>query len=201
MVGVPVGDFADQVSHPGFGIRALGAAQFGASPAQVGLDVSYMIYGFERRTEPFSTTIPDVRVRVETSNNIALSHFFLRFQPTVGRLQPYIEGLMGFAYLFTSTSIKDIGSDEAVASSTNFDDFAGSYGAGAGADIRLGSSTSESGRTTSYFLHLGVQYLLGGQAEYLKRGSIRRENGEVAYDVFRSRTDLILPQVGVTFRF
>ncbi|MDZ4699800.1 MAG: hypothetical protein SH809_08860, partial [Rhodothermales bacterium] len=102
---------------------------------------------------------------------------------------------------FTSTSIKDIGSDEDVASSTNFDDFTASYGAGAGVDFHLGSSTSETGRTTSFLLHAGVQYLLGGNAEYLKRGSIRRENGQVTFDVQRSRTDLVAPQLGVTFVF
>ena len=201
MMGFPVGQFADNLERPGFGLRVAGAAQFGATPVQVGLDIGYLIYGFERRTEPFSTTIPDVRVRVETTNNIALSHLFFRLQPPTGKVQPYVEGLIGFAYLFTSTSIKDIGSDEDVASSTNFDDFAASYGAGAGIDFHLGSSTSETGRTTSFLLHAGVQYLIGGNAEYLKRGSIRRENGQVTFDIQRSRTDLVAPQLGVTFVF
>lgn len=200
-VGVPAGDFSDELGRAGFGIHGMGLMQFGASPAMVGIDFGYLVYGFERRTEPFSTTIPDVRVRVETTNNLASGHLFFRLQPTNGRIQPYAQALFGLKYLFTQTSIKNIGSDDEVASSTNFDDVAASYGAGAGVDIVLGSSTSETGKTTSFLLHVGVDYLLGGNASYLKRGSIRRENGQVTFDVQESRTDLILPRIGVTFAF
>ncbi|MEZ4700114.1 MAG: hypothetical protein R2834_07270 [Rhodothermales bacterium] len=200
-VGVPVGDFSDSVGHPGFGISGMGLLQFGSSPAMLGIDLGYLVYGFERRTEPFSTTIPDVRVRVETTNNIALGHLFFRFQPTANRVQPYAQALLGFKYLFTQTSIKDIGSDEDVASSTNFDDIAASYGIGAGVDFVLGSTTSETGHTTSFLLHVGADYLLGGNASYLKRGSIRRENGQVTFDVLESRTDVVLPRIGVDFTF
>ncbi|HKE03376.1 MAG TPA: hypothetical protein VKE91_04920 [Blastocatellia bacterium] len=46
-----------------------------------------------------------------------------------------------------------------------------------------------------------VRYLRGSQAEYLKKGSIRQENGLAVFDVLSSRTDVIAVQIGVTFRF
>jgi hypothetical protein len=48
---------------------------------------------------------------------------------------------------------------------------------------------------------VGVRYLRGGRAEYLRKGSIREVNGSVVYDVFSSRTDVLAVQAGVTFRF
>ncbi len=44
-------------------------------------------------------------------------------------------------------------------------------------------------------------YLRGARAEYLKGGSVGRENGSVFFDVLSSRTDVVTVQIGVTFRF
>ena len=196
IIGIPANEFADNVDNIGFGLGVTGGVGFGTLPIMIGLDLGYMVYGIERRSEPFSTTIPDVRVDVETTNNIFQAHLVLRVQPQTGAVQPYIEGLFGFKYLFTRTSIKNIPTDETVVSSTNFDDFASSFGPGAGVDIRLW----EAERTT-ILLHLGCRYLLGSVADYLERGSIERLNGEVIFDVISSRTDFILPQLGATFTF
>ena len=46
-----------------------------------------------------------------------------------------------------------------------------------------------------------VCYLFGGEATYLKKGSITRENGAVSIDPLRSRTDLLTYQLGVVFTF
>jgi len=55
-------------------------------------------------------------------------------------------------------------------------------------------------------VHLGVQYLLGQEAEYLAEGDLTddNENGQLdrsEMDVRRSRTTFLQPQFGVTFRF
>lgn len=202
IVGIPVDEFADNVDNVGFGLNVTGGVGFKTVPFMIGLDLGYMIYGFERRSEPFSTTIPDVTVDVETSNNIVLGHLVFRVQPQQGTFQPYLEGLFGFKYLFTSTSIQNQFSDENIASSTNFDDFASSYGAGAGMVVQIVQRENEVGRQSSILLHLGFRYLLGSNAEYLQRGSIERlSNGDIAFEVAQSRTDLIMPMLGATFTF
>jgi hypothetical protein len=54
-------------------------------------------------------------------------------------------------------------------------------------------------------LHLGVQYLLGQEAEYLAEGALSDQNGNgeldrSELDVRRSRTTFLQPTVGVTVR-
>jgi len=200
-LGIPIGDFANNVGNIGFGFDLSGGVGLPPAPIMLGVNAGFLIYGFERRSEPFSSTIPDVLVDVETTNNIAYGHLIFRIQPQTGPVQPYIDALFGFKYLFTRTSITNRRTDEEIAASTNFDDFASSYGMGAGVDIQVYSGSGERGRPYSIFVHLGARYLLGGHAEYLEKGSIRREEGNVFFDVKRSRTDLIMPQLGATFTF
>ncbi len=201
MMGIPVGEFADNVDNLGFGIGLNGGIGLSPAPVMIGVDIGYLIYGYERRSEPFSTTIPDVTVDVETTNSIAFGHLFLRVQPQSGAFQPYAEALFGFKYLFTRTSVENRQTDESIAASVNFDDFASSYGFGGGLDIRVFQGMNDNSRPFSIMINIGARYLLGGSAEYLERGSTGREEGELSFDITRSRTDLILPQLGATFVF
>jgi hypothetical protein len=50
-------------------------------------------------------------------------------------------------------------------------------------------------------LDIGIRYLRGGEAEYMKKGSIHREIDGVTYDVYRSRTDLVKAYIGINFSF
>ncbi|MCX6132531.1 MAG: hypothetical protein NTU47_01845 [Ignavibacteriales bacterium] len=43
--------------------------------------------------------------------------------------------------------------------------------------------------------------MAGSQAEYLREGSIRRVSGQVVYDINKSKTDLLMIQLGLEFRF
>lgn len=209
LAAVPHGDFYEHVKRTGFGLGGQFGYHIDNTPLMVGLDAGVMIYGSDERREPFSNTIPDVTVKVTTSNNIAQGHLFLRLQPQEGAVRPYVDGLVGFNYLFTSTTISNEGrEDDEVASSTNYDDAALSYGGGAGMLIRLYENTDVpspsmegEGSVHEVLLDLGVRYISGGEAGYLTGGAIRRENGKVSYDVTHSRTDLISGRVGVMLRF
>lgn len=208
MMGFPQGGFSQNVDNAGFGIGGYFGVLLPNSPVMLGGDLGFLIYGSETRKEPFSTTIPDVTVDVETSNNIVLGHLFLRFQAPAGPIRPYVDGLLGFNYLFTQTQIQnEQGINEEIATSTNFDDITFSYGAGGGLQIRVYDGTKkmkqESGKRelTGVFIDLRVRYMKGGEADYLKEGSIRRENGKVAYDVERSETDLLTFQIGAVLTF
>lgn len=201
VVGLPQGEFKDNVNRNGYGI----SGQFGYAPVRapfmVGLELSYLNYGSERRAEPFSTTIPDVTVDVENSNNILLAHLALRLQPNTGFFRPYAEGVVGLNYLFTTTQIQNRGSGGGeVASSTNQSDVAFSYGGGGGLMFLVYENPDQDG-IMEVLVDVKGRYLMGGEAEYLKEGSIRRENGRVLYDKLRSKTDLITIHIGVEVRF
>jgi hypothetical protein len=157
-------------------------------------------YGSESRREPFSYTIPDVFVDVDRTNNLVNFHILFQIIPATGAFRPYAEGLFGGSYIFTETSIKSRDYDE-VASSTNFDDFAWSYGAGAGFIILLTENVGED--VGSLYLDLKARYLFGSEAEYLKEGSVKVKEGtlNVTYDVSKSKTDLLQIHLGVVAYF
>ena len=131
-VASPQGEFRDNVDRNGFNFSGCGLFRPGLVPLKFGLELGYVNYGSEDRREPFSSSIPDVKVRVERTNNIFLSHFLVRLQPDVGVISPYFDGLVGMNYLWTSTHIRDVDNFQEIASSKNLDDLAFSYGLGGG---------------------------------------------------------------------
>jgi len=205
LLGQPQNEFQDNVEDLGFGLGGNFGYHFGNSPIMVGAEIQYMIYGSQTRNVPFSETIPDVTVEVETSNNILLFHALARLQSPTGRFRPYLDGLWGLNYFFTETSVRDEDAfEEEIASSTNQQDAAFSYGAGGGVMLQVYQSRKpETGgvKLSEVLIDFRVRYLFGGEATYLKEGSITVENGQVAIAALRSRTDLLTYQLGVSFSF
>jgi len=192
----PHGEFNENVTNNGYGAGGYFLVRLGSSPFLAGGDVGIVVYGSESRDEPFSLTIPEVSVSVRTSNNILLAHSILRIQPREGRIRPYADGLIGLKHLFTRTSICCQFDGEEIAGTTNLSDTTFSYGAGVGVQVPI---SRRSGLDIS--LDGNVRYLRGTRGEYLKKGSIRRDNGQLFYDIFSSRTDVIAVQIGVSFSF
>lgn len=202
-LGFPQGEFKENVDRIGLGGSGYFVYKLPKSPLALGVCVGVLIYGSDTREEPFSTEIPEVYVDVSTRNYILMCHFLFRVQPSEGKLRPYLDGLIGFNYLWTETGIYDQGSVfDDIARSVNFSDLALSYGAGGGLMIPVfEKKENKSQRPFGIFIDVGIRYLKGGNAEYLKEGSIRRENGEVEYDVSESITDFITARIGVSFTF
>ncbi len=192
----PRGQFSENVTNNGYGASGQILIRLAGSPFLAGGDFGIVTYGSESHREPISATIPNLQVRVGTSNNIFFSHFILRAQPRSGLVRPYFDGLIGLKHLFTRTSISDLSSGETIASDTDLSDTALSYGFGGGLQIPLSK-----GREARFLLDMNVRYLRGARAAYLRKGSIREENGLVIFDVLSSRTDVLAIQIGVTFRF
>ncbi|HMB93222.1 MAG TPA: outer membrane beta-barrel protein [Rhodothermales bacterium] len=202
-VGIPQGSFEQHVDDVGFGINAFAGVGLGRTPIVVGVDLGAQIYGFERRNEPFSNTIPDVTVDVETSNSILLAHLLLRIQPPTGMVQPYLDGLFGLKHFSTETSIhsENFNDGDPIASSTNFEDTALSYGVGGGLSVKVYGGRGGRGKVRAVHINAGVHYLLGSEAEYLKEGSIERRDGQVFFTTERSKTDMLIPQLGAVLKF
>lgn len=200
MLGFPAGEFKEKVDRIGFGLSGhfLFLAPAPNRPFGIGINLGYLNYGQETRREPFSLTIPDVTVDVERSNNLVNFHALFQLGFPTGAVRPYIEGLFGGSYIFTETTIRSRGAEE-VASSNNFDDFAWSYGGG-GILIHL-YSPDEGEDFGELLLDLKVRYLFGSEAEYLKEGSVIVSNGQVTYQVSKSKTDLITAHIGVVAYF
>ena len=138
-LGFPQNEFRDNVDQIGYSGVGHFAYNFRNSPFLVGISLGILVYGSERREEPFGPTIPDVMVDVVTRNNIFLFHFLFRVQPPKGTLRPYLDGLIGFNYLFTDTSVRSqrFDEDNPIASTNMYNDIAFSYGAGGGMMIQV----------------------------------------------------------------
>jgi hypothetical protein len=200
LLGSPQKEFRKNVDRLGVGVTLNAGYAPEGTPVMLGVEFGFMNYGSSERREPFSTTIPDVFVRVSTTNNFILGHAILRIQPNTGVFRPYLQGMAGFNYLFTETKIENENNvGQEVASSTNLSDGAFSYGGGAGVMFLVYHPTD--GTVSDVYVDLGARYIFGGEAEYLKEGSVRNVNGRVAYDVLRSNTDLLEFQIGVSVRF
>ena len=205
-IGLPQGEFGEEVDNVGIGGTGFFALNFPQSPLAVGASLGFMIYGSETREESWSSTIPDIRLDVTTTNNILNGHLFLRVQPPKGGFLPYLDGLIGFNYLWTETSVKDedeIGGEE-IASSRQLSDITFSYGVGGGLMFRVYQAAEKKGigrELASVYIDLGLRYLKGGEAEYLKEESIIIEDSQVYYNIRKSTTDILTIHIGASFAF
>jgi hypothetical protein len=203
LVGVPQGAFGDRLDGAlGFGVGGQLLYQLPATPIAFGVEGGFLIYG----QETFRECLTSCRVQVDvvTTNNIGMGHLLLRLQPPSGTVRPYGDAFLGMSYLYTDSRVRDVDQNRPdLASSTNFDDLAFSYGVGGGLQATAYRGvTQEEGRPYEVAIDARLRYVFGSEAEYLKRGSIREDvDGRLTFDVERSRTDLLLPQIGVTLRF
>ena len=218
-LGVLQGDFADNVGTYGGGGSLGYLYQPAGLPLAFGVEGGFVLYGQDTYREALLST---VFVEVETTNSVATGHAVLRLMPPTGTIRPYAEGLFGVNYLFTQSQVRlDDTNEDAGISDTNFDDAVLSAGGGLGALVRLTSGISDGNRPYTLYLDVRARYLWGGEGEYLGAGDITRDadndgridvdqfgndNGqvddfEVARAVSFSRTDLLLPQIGLALRF
>lgn len=212
--GVPQGEFSEQLDDRlGFGVGGMFGYRITNTPVMVGADLGFMNFGTETRREAWSTTIPDATVDVENSYNLFHGDLLLRLIPPETTIRPYAEGLFGFNHFFTQTKIRDRGTtgpDDTIATDTNFRDTTLSYGFGGGLQFRIysGVGTSSSSNDNNgaaannmpytIYIHLSGRYMFGREAEYLREGSIIRENGQVTYDVMQSNTNLMHFKLGIS---
>ena len=191
--GIPVGDFGDRVgTSPGVGFDF--TSRVGQIPIAVGAEFGYVMYGKETRHVQLTPAVPEVLTDVNTTNNLLQTHALVRVQPRAGRVRPYVEGLLGFRYVFTHTSFGN--PDEGNSGSTQLSDFAPSVGGGGGVTIGL-----VSGREFGLHLDIGLRYLTGGDVEYLTKGAITRDETGVTLDPTRSAINLVSLQFGVAIDF
>jgi hypothetical protein len=196
MLGSPQGEFKKNVDRLGFGVQFQGTfwSPEKFSPFSFGMNLSYMNYGSitERRPWP---GFPEVDLEVQRTNNIANFHVLVQYSPLDGSIRPYLEGLFGGAYLFTTTEVQSQNSTESIAESTNYDDLNWSYGLGAGIMIEVAQNV---GKASKVFIDLKTNYLFGSEAEYLTENDIEiRSLTEIDFNPRKSTTDILFFHIGV----
>ena len=191
VVSQPKGEFANNVPT-GYGFDLTG--MFRLDPRgyfNLRADLGGVQYGSERQRVPFSTT-GRVDLEVETSNRIAFGAIGAQLQIPDGWFRPYANAAFAPTYFWTESSISGDDSYE-FASTTNQDDWSHAWVFGGGVMIPFGRSMGA--------LNLGAKYFYGGQATYLREGDITdNPDGSITLNPRSSNTDLVLWQVGVSFK-
>jgi len=211
-ISTPRGEFDDN-TDTGFGftggyVRSLSSN----GVAGIGLSGSFMGYGSTSRRVPLSTTIPDITVDVETSNNTAFLLGVFEIRVPAG-VQPYLQLVGGGGFFYTTTSLQDTRTDETILSDTNQSDATWVWGGGGGLRFRVWEAKPDpqedaprpGGRTSvsRAYVDIGARYLKGNEVEYLKEGSLVTDDGEFDIDprLARSEIEAVQYQIGVTVTF
>ncbi|MFN2383120.1 MAG: hypothetical protein ABR559_02525 [Gemmatimonadota bacterium] len=217
-IAVPQKDFAEN-TDTGYGVAASYLYALHPSRAlSIGVTGAFLSYGSTQRRVGLSSSIPDIRVDVETSNNNGYVQAVLAIKAPTKIVQPYVQANGGYGWFYTTTSLKNPLNNETVLTSTNQSDGTWVWGGGGGIQVRVYEAKPEGESLSAYeradapvrrreplrvYADLGVQYLRGGEVEYLKEGSLVTDDGEYDPDprLARSEIDALQYIIGVTFEF
>ncbi len=200
-MGTPQGSFQQSLDRNSYGIDGSITYQIPYTPIHFGIGGVYQNFGWSERSEYFSPDIQEVRVKVRTTNNMFTPHLIMRFEPDYGLIKPFVEGLVGFNYLYTESSVVDDWDEHELASTVNFDYYTPSYGIGGGLKFKLYEGYDDDGDYVGFSLVVKAKHMLGGEADYLKEGDLIRSRRGIDYNISRSRTDLTTFNLGFVFNF
>jgi hypothetical protein len=142
---------------------------------------------------------------LETRNVLLQWHLSLRYRFTRTSVQPYLEALAGFHYLYTETTVSDPESGVLLGGTINHDDLAFSYGGNAGTLVKLiDGHNREPGsflHNLQLFLDMRARYVRGGRASYYSGEVILPGTGPAELNLCKSATDMLSGQVGLVVAF
>ena len=194
VVAQPKGELATNIPN-GYGLNLNG--MFRLDPrgfVSIRGDVGGAQYGRESfRVDYFGVT-GRVLLEVETTNSIAWGAIGGHLQIPDGWIRPYANASIAYSHFSTTSSISGTNDTEDYASTTNQSDGTRAWIFGGGLVIPFGNQYSLGG------LNLGARYYYGGEAEYLREGDITDNvDGSITINPQRSKTDMVVWQVGVSF--
>jgi len=193
IAGVPQRDFKQITGDLGYGASGSVRVPLREIPLQMGVDFGFLF--FDGATREFG---PDAEATVRYDTNVSMAHVIGRYYLHEGTYSPYIDGLVGVKYLFTDARVtRRVLPNLAPVTGADLNDWAFSYGAGAGLDVAL---FSEARRFwfNALLMSAGARYLFGTEADCIAEET--GATGEVSTTQCGS-TDLFIPQFGLTLQF
>jgi hypothetical protein len=186
----PVGEFADNVGIGGGGVGTFSQSIDARGILSFRADFAYMVYGHEHKQIPFPTA-PRVQLDLNTYNSILHGAVGPELRAVSGPIRPYVNGQVGFVYLFTESSLSGTDNGDSFASTPNYRfthiSWVGSYGVLIPLNTRAPVS-----------IDLGAHYLFNGKARYLTPGDIHEDSsGNVSITPHHSDANLIMYRIGV----
>jgi hypothetical protein len=190
----PKGEFANNIGR-GWGLNTTGLFRLDDKGyLQLRADAGLAQYGSETKKIPLNPITGRVSLKVETSNMIGWVGLGGQLQIPDGPFRPYVNGSLAYTDFATESSLKGTDEGSGALSTRNQHDGSHAWVYGAGVNIPFGK------RFTSGMLNFGARYYSGGQAAYLKKGDIiDNPDGTISFTPRRSKTDMILWQLGASF--
>ena len=225
VVGIPMGDFRKNTDATGFGLGTAIMYQPATMPVAFGLDANFQVYGSNTQEEVLTANITmgnvlidqiHIPLKITTENTIFNLNAIIRVMPDFKYVRPFIDGLIGFRSIATTTKIYDetvdhqYAKDESglIVSKKQIGDFAFSYGGALGVMVDVGKKDLLS-------IQLKGSYTLGGNADYFDGSDTKNwkveftgsnpqeiEGDDLTYSVIprHSTTDMLTIHLGVAFR-
>lgn len=199
-IGTPQGGFAQEIDRNSFGLDLAFTYQVPYTVLHLGAGLGYQNYGWKQRSTNLQD-IPEIDLTVRTTNNIVTPYVLARIEAPYGAMKPFIEGSMGFNYLYTETSLVDDHYEEEIASDVNHDHITTNVGFGGGIKVDLYQGFNSDGDFYGLSLVIKAKYMLGGNASYLREGDLTSNGNFLDLNIRESRTDLVTFNIGVAFNF
>jgi len=194
VVSQPKGALANNIGN-GFGFN--GTGMFRLDPKgflNLRADIGGVQYGRESFRIPYQPLTGRIELDLETTNSIAWGAIGGQLQIPDGWLRPYANASIAYTHFSTESSLQGSDDEYEYASTTNQSDGSRAWIFGGGVVIPFGNKYALGG------LNLGARYYYGGEATYLNEGDITdNPDGSVTLNRRRSKTDLVLWQLGVSF--
>jgi len=151
-------------------------------------------YGHESMRVPLSPTIGGrIQVKVVTSNYIVPISIGPQLMWPTGRLRPYVTAGYGGQFFYTDSRLEETDESSSALRTTNQSDQTSGWVAGGGLYVPI---TSKNGFNAS--VDLGLQYVNGGHAQYLRPGSIQDlQNSQIRITPLESEARMTLVRLGV----
>ncbi len=211
--GVPQGELERHLDRAAIGFSGFVGGPVPGTPIVLGSEIGFMNYGADARLRVHETVfdegvgsefaVPVEAVHTNISNNILMGHLVLRLEPLEGMFRPYVDGLAGVKYFAARLGVESdvVVFRRGLSQDATVTDYAFSYGVGGGIELMLYEHASHwRTETADVSLHVGVRYLFGTRASYVAESSVHEVDGELIAQRVSSRTDLIVPQLGLRIR-
>lgn len=190
----PKGELASNIDN-GFGFN--GTGMFRLDPGgfiSIRGDMGGAQYGRESFRIPWEPLLGRIDLEMETTNSIAWAAIGGQLQIPDGWFRPYANASIAYTNFSTESKLTESDESYEYASTTNHSDGSRAWIFGGGVVIPFGSRYALGG------LNLGARYYYGSEATYLREGDIiDNPDGSVTINEQRSKTDMVVWQLGISF--
>ena len=193
-ISVPTGEFADTWGKNMFTYGGHLAMPLGVLPFQAGFAFDHSRMGYEMSTVPVSNpALTATEGKLAVTAKVLSYHPLLRLSPLKGKVQPYVEGMIGMRQFTTKTIFTVDGLEGPLSKERNANDFTFSTGWAAGVMVGLGRIA---------YVEARVERFNSRNATYVDPSTINVDGaGNVGFDVLRSNTDAVNVLLGIGLRF